>query len=266
MWHVKLVNEEDHLVLKYGWNEFVEENYIEEGDMLSFEYVGYSSFNVLIYDKDCCEREVSYLARNNKNILADGSFELVQRKENVQKLPPADNCEVHSPKQLTLPGFPPSNVRTASNALGVETADRSGYVRKSDFCSRRRVASKTDIADHPIGSADNRHRHPSLNELESSDATQAQQQSSGSSPTSSGRSGSNSESDACADLVLLFFPVYKSLVTFILITLNFTSLFQINTCITIHEDLLISCFVQHWIVQYSIVSSHSHPNNICSVE
>ncbi|KAJ6791022.1 B3 domain-containing protein-like [Iris pallida] len=139
LWRVKLLKVQDDLLLKDGWKEFAEAHNVEEGDMLSFEYEGYSCFNVLVYDKkDHCERETSYFARNHKNVLAGG--DCVQDKPNM-----GDSAEnmLHSPtvhcddnahvEQPSLPGFPALNGKTACSSLGVKCADRRRKVRITDL-------------------------------------------------------------------------------------------------------------------------------------
>ncbi|KAJ6834764.1 B3 domain-containing protein-like [Iris pallida] len=103
LWRVKLLKVEGDLLFKDGWKEFVEAHSIEEGDILSFAYEGYSCFNVLIYDKgDYCEKETSYFARNHKNVLADGACPPKKQSPgdsaDMLKPPPADTSEVQSPK------------------------------------------------------------------------------------------------------------------------------------------------------------------------
>jgi len=50
--------------LQYGWKEFVEAHHLVEHDVLFFGYEGDSCFRVIVYDSSGCEREFSYIARN----------------------------------------------------------------------------------------------------------------------------------------------------------------------------------------------------------
>ncbi|KAJ6804534.1 B3 domain-containing protein-like isoform X1 [Iris pallida] len=164
LWVVKLLKVQGDLLFKDGWKEFVEAHNVEEGDMLSFEYEGYSCFNVLIYDtKSRCERECSYFARNHKNIIADTCLpkkeSVEEPEENMHESSPPDNHERHSPRvhcddspqveKLSPLNFTSSNARTASKSVGAECDDQRSKVRKSE----RLV--------HQMGSAENMHKHES---------------------------------------------------------------------------------------------------------
>ncbi|KAJ6791260.1 B3 domain-containing protein-like [Iris pallida] len=196
LWRVKLLKVEGDLLFKDGWKEFVEAHSIEEGDILSFAYEGYSCFNVLIYDKgDYCEKETSYFARNHKNVLADGACPPKKQSPgdsaDMLKPPPADTSEVQSPKvnyddnphveQLSPPGCTASNGHVASSALRVELGGRRRKVRKIEF------------ADHPMGPAEDMHKHLTLDKLEA----QAQNLSPVNFPASGRRTGSKSHCSAC---------------------------------------------------------------------
>ncbi|EYU22795.1 hypothetical protein MIMGU_mgv1a019847mg, partial [Erythranthe guttata] len=51
-WRVRLVEEEDSMVLKDGWEKFYEDNNLKITDVLLFTYHGNLRFNVGIYDQD----------------------------------------------------------------------------------------------------------------------------------------------------------------------------------------------------------------------
>lgn len=141
LWLVKLLKVQGDLLFKEGWKEFVEAHNIEEGDTLSFEYEGYSCFNVLIYDaKTGCEREASYFAKNHKNIIADAAF--LAKKENgkgceqnMDEPSPADNHENE-----------PSPADNHENSPRVQCDDRPQVEQPSlpNFTSSKRSADKSD--------------------------------------------------------------------------------------------------------------------------
>ncbi|KAJ6851403.1 B3 domain-containing protein-like [Iris pallida] len=197
LWLVKLLKLQGDLLFKDGWKEFVEAHKVEEGDILSFEYEGYSCFNVLIYDtRDYCERETSYFARNHKNVLADEACPPKKQSvgnsgENMLKPPPADTSEVQSPKvhyddnprveQLSPPGCTASNGKIASNSL------------RNELGLRRRKVRKIELADLPVGSAEDMHKHLTSDKF----GAHTQNLSSLKFPASSRRTGSKSHCFAC---------------------------------------------------------------------
>ncbi|XP_020586234.1 B3 domain-containing protein Os03g0622100-like isoform X2 [Phalaenopsis equestris] len=103
-WPVRFSYIGDHIYLNEGWKEFVEANYVEEGDCLAFEYCGSSCFSVLIFDPSGCEREASYFARIMNPIPAKGCQAEEKRDNQVPDVPrfssPRLPCVDNSPMQL----------------------------------------------------------------------------------------------------------------------------------------------------------------------
>lgn len=58
VWHVKVARETDGVYFSDGWRKFVKDNKVEFGDFLLFKYDGNLSFEVDVYGKTCCEKEV----------------------------------------------------------------------------------------------------------------------------------------------------------------------------------------------------------------
>ncbi|PQQ12035.1 B3 domain-containing protein REM5 [Prunus yedoensis var. nudiflora] len=57
-WAVELEQRRDGLFFHKDWPGFVKDHFIELEDFLIFYYDGGSEFNVTIYDKTCCEKDV----------------------------------------------------------------------------------------------------------------------------------------------------------------------------------------------------------------
>nr|POF06281.1 putative b3 domain-containing protein [Quercus suber] len=69
-----------------GWPDFVKDNYLEIGDFLVFEYDDKSTFNVKIYGRNGCEKDVRVAKKNSDNpISLEKKEEQVQEKESFGK-------------------------------------------------------------------------------------------------------------------------------------------------------------------------------------
>lgn len=64
-WSIGVANDTDGVVLRSGWNEFVSAHSIEEGDYLLFKYSGVSSFDVLMFDPNGCEKTSPHFVKNH---------------------------------------------------------------------------------------------------------------------------------------------------------------------------------------------------------
>ncbi|CAB4265809.1 unnamed protein product [Prunus armeniaca] len=62
-WAVELEQRRDGLFFHKGWPGFVKDHFIESEDFLIFDYDGGSEFDVTIYDKTCCEKDVKAAAK-----------------------------------------------------------------------------------------------------------------------------------------------------------------------------------------------------------
>lgn len=56
-WKVKVSKTRGGVYFKDGWQEFLKDNSVDDGDFLVFEYEGNMHFRVHIFDKSCCERD-----------------------------------------------------------------------------------------------------------------------------------------------------------------------------------------------------------------
>ncbi|XP_021907673.1 putative B3 domain-containing protein Os03g0621600 isoform X2 [Carica papaya] len=61
---------EGNLYFKNGWRKFVQDNSLELGDFLVFLYVGNSRFDVELYGRDCCQKEISMSTRRHPKPLS----------------------------------------------------------------------------------------------------------------------------------------------------------------------------------------------------
>ncbi|XP_028795085.1 B3 domain-containing protein REM16 [Neltuma alba] len=65
-WTVRLSTRDDILHFTHGWQQFAQDHFLEENDLLIFKYNGESQFDVLIFDKkNLCERVASYFVRDS---------------------------------------------------------------------------------------------------------------------------------------------------------------------------------------------------------
>lgn len=57
-WAVELEEIKNRLVFHNGWQRFLNHHFLEVGDFLTFTYDGVSIFDVIIYGKSYCEKNV----------------------------------------------------------------------------------------------------------------------------------------------------------------------------------------------------------------
>ncbi|KAK3146722.1 hypothetical protein QOZ80_3BG0270830 [Eleusine coracana subsp. coracana] len=65
IWSIGVCSDNDEVVFRSGWKEFVSTHSIEEGDYLLFKYTGVSAFDVLIFDSSGCEKTSSHFSNNH---------------------------------------------------------------------------------------------------------------------------------------------------------------------------------------------------------
>lgn len=71
IWTTYLARRGEDYVLENGWQDFVKDHSLNEGDFLVFRHVEDSMFNVLIFDTTGCEREGSYFIEGSGQLCAD---------------------------------------------------------------------------------------------------------------------------------------------------------------------------------------------------
>ncbi|EXB38618.1 B3 domain-containing protein REM16 [Morus notabilis] len=81
MWKVGLTTVGNSMFFKHGWQEFVNDHFLVENDLLVFRYNGESLFEVLIFDgHSLCEKEVTYFVKKHENSKTDNGGRLTKRK------------------------------------------------------------------------------------------------------------------------------------------------------------------------------------------
>ncbi|KAL5705019.1 hypothetical protein ACHQM5_023371 [Ranunculus cassubicifolius] len=131
-WTVKVEKIGQNMVLLgEGWKRFMEENYVEFGDILQFSLFGKSEFHVKIYDRTCCEKEniseYGAFFQNRKSKLEkektdqrklDGDCDALKNKEVMDITtvhPSAGDCDVLKNKKVKDIMGMGSRVKTTSN-------------------------------------------------------------------------------------------------------------------------------------------------------
>ncbi|KAI3960151.1 hypothetical protein MKW98_016875, partial [Papaver atlanticum] len=105
IWTVELMrngsedDDDERLYLGKGWEIFVKEHNLKEGDVLFLKYkLGGSVFDVLVFDdENFCEKESSYFVRNCKNQGCHRSNGWLNERKRVEREPSMDISE---PKML----------------------------------------------------------------------------------------------------------------------------------------------------------------------
>lgn len=63
-WQVGLTTNDDTVFFNHGWEEFVNDHFLQDKDLLIFKYNGDSCFDVLMFDgQSLCEKAASYFVR-----------------------------------------------------------------------------------------------------------------------------------------------------------------------------------------------------------
>ncbi|XP_017243497.1 B3 domain-containing protein Os01g0723500 isoform X2 [Daucus carota subsp. sativus] len=62
-WHASLIKHDNDLCIYEGWQSFVRDHFLEDGDTLLFGYEGDLQFVVQVFDQSSCEKEAASTAR-----------------------------------------------------------------------------------------------------------------------------------------------------------------------------------------------------------
>uniref|UniRef100_A0A2P2JMY8 Uncharacterized protein MANES_05G168900 n=1 Tax=Rhizophora mucronata TaxID=61149 RepID=A0A2P2JMY8_RHIMU len=68
VWPVKLIQQNDQLILDRGWPTFVQDHLIECGDLLVFRYDGHLCFTVLVFDPSACEKDSAFHSKCSEDL------------------------------------------------------------------------------------------------------------------------------------------------------------------------------------------------------
>lgn len=96
IWNIGVSNDNDEVVFRSGWKEFVSAHSIEEGDYLLFKYTGVSAFDVLIFDSSGCEKTSSHFTMNHGHERVEGSTRVEGGRHGCHKFNGGKDCLVLS--------------------------------------------------------------------------------------------------------------------------------------------------------------------------
>ncbi|KZV45208.1 hypothetical protein F511_11808 [Dorcoceras hygrometricum] len=88
-WYAELILIGDGLFFSDGWEAFVNDHFLEQGDFLVFRYDGDLEFTVLVFDQNMCEKEAALKAENHQAINKNGGYMVKKRDRDVSTLPPS---------------------------------------------------------------------------------------------------------------------------------------------------------------------------------
>lgn len=87
-WYAELILIGDGLFLSDGWEAFVSDHFLEQGDFLVFRYDGDLQFTVLVFDQSMCEKEAALKAENHRDINKKCSRHAVKKRDrDISALP-----------------------------------------------------------------------------------------------------------------------------------------------------------------------------------
>lgn len=68
-WRVKLVEVGNDLYFTDGWEVFVKDNLVRDGDFMFFKFHGNSVFSVVVYDDSMCEKEMVHSQGSHDDVV-----------------------------------------------------------------------------------------------------------------------------------------------------------------------------------------------------
>ncbi|XP_050365313.1 B3 domain-containing protein Os01g0723500-like [Argentina anserina] len=80
-WNVKVAKTKKDVYFKDGWQDFLNDNSVDEGDFLVFTYEGNMHFSIAWFDSSCCERDKFPNGTSEKSTIAKRPYGR-QRKYN----------------------------------------------------------------------------------------------------------------------------------------------------------------------------------------
>ncbi|KAJ1690150.1 hypothetical protein LUZ63_014305 [Rhynchospora breviuscula] len=138
-WPIEVLKSENKLSLKSGWRNFVTANKIDENDLLVFKYSGNSSFDVVIFDPNGCEKVVSFTIKKEETETEAES----ESESEADKTPSESDTSIRvfiPPKRI------PSDIEISSSA----TSEQRMRVRNGNEASRRNIKkAKKAPSDRP---------------------------------------------------------------------------------------------------------------------
>lgn len=113
IWHASLMKHADDLCIYEGWQSFVRDHFLEDGDSLLFGYEGDLQFVVQVFDQSSCEKEAASTAQCSQD----------QSKRNnlkAKKRETVENIAGYARKKMRSSQVPQGNV--ASMGMTSETS------------------------------------------------------------------------------------------------------------------------------------------------
>ncbi|KAM7266747.1 hypothetical protein ACFE04_004644 [Oxalis oulophora] len=108
MWNIGITVLDNSVYFKHGWGAFVKKNFLEENDILIFNYNGDSHFDVLMFDGgNFCEKERPYFVRKCGHMKNDCNYQDKGKstKNPVEVLSPSTGV-LGSPVEISSPKSP----------------------------------------------------------------------------------------------------------------------------------------------------------------
>ncbi|GJN24042.1 hypothetical protein PR202_gb11752 [Eleusine coracana subsp. coracana] len=131
IWSIGVCSDNDEVVFRSGWKEFVSTHSIEEGDYLLFKYTGVSAFDVLIFDSSGCEKTSSHFSNNHcyeripdsVRVEGHGCHRFNGGKNRMPQSVPSDDDGNNAQLEVTLHknssrNYPKESKQNLSNARG----------------------------------------------------------------------------------------------------------------------------------------------------
>ena len=163
VWCVHVQKIDQWFFFQKGWREFVEENFIESGDFLVFHYVGNSKFEVVIYGKHCCEKELlgnrdePHLQGNRLQEKSTGDGQKKEKKsEVIVKSDSSSSDEMETDSNSSSSDADESNVKeektTASGVSGLGLGVRTPCLGRlpTNVKARALNAASKFVSNYPF--------------------------------------------------------------------------------------------------------------------
>ncbi|KAJ9166162.1 hypothetical protein P3X46_020948 [Hevea brasiliensis] len=131
-WQVVLTTNDDTMFFNHGWEEFVNDHFLQEKDLLIFKYNGDSCFDVLIFDgQSLCEKAGSYFVRKCGHREHDSGYH-TKRKTGE------NSFEAPLPCPEDVVGFSPPQ-KSANNDIDTTPLGRPNIYRCTTKKTRREI-------------------------------------------------------------------------------------------------------------------------------
>ncbi|XP_040366131.1 putative B3 domain-containing protein Os03g0621600 [Rosa chinensis] len=140
-WAVELKRTENGLFFQNGWQCFVKDHHLELGDFLIFRHDGESKFNVIIYDRSACEKDVKVAKRRmNCSVCLRNNGNQARVKDEVLDLVTENNKNIDSRGEAVVADEKGNDVMSGkrpANGYLEETSDGSILFKSENPCFQR---------------------------------------------------------------------------------------------------------------------------------